>query len=42
MDFINSEDVDWIHRGQDSILVVAFCEHGNELSSFIKWGEFLD
>jgi hypothetical protein len=31
-------DVDWIHLAQDR----GSCEHGNETSGSIKFGEFLD
>jgi hypothetical protein len=35
------KDVDWIHLAQDRP-TTGSCEHGNEHSSSMKGGEFLD
>jgi hypothetical protein len=34
--------VDWIHLAQDKDQWRGSCEHGNELSGYIKGGEILD
>jgi hypothetical protein len=39
---IGWEGMDWIHQGSGYGQVAGSCEHGNEPSFFIKYGEFLD
>jgi hypothetical protein len=39
---MRTEVVDWIHLSQDKVPVTGPSEHRNELSGFIKCGEFLD
>jgi hypothetical protein len=44
MDFweIGFRDVDWIHLAPDRDRWASSCEHGDEPSGSIKFGEFLD
>jgi hypothetical protein len=39
---VECRGTDWIELGKDRDCVAGICECGNEPSSFIKCGEFLD
>jgi hypothetical protein len=39
---VRSGGMDWIKLAQDRVQVADTCECGNEPSSYIKCGEFLD
>jgi hypothetical protein len=39
---LECEGMDWIVVAQDRGNLRGYCECGNEPSSSIKWGEFLD